>query len=154
MIRKAKLSEAPQISAIAVTVWTDTYATDGMREDFASYVTDEFSVSSIEKMITQHHVYVYESESKILGYAVVVNAFEDAPELITLYILPRFQRTGIGKLLFHYLDKQYAGLWLACWSENKSAITFYKKMGYSVLGEKDFVLDGIAYKNYVFSKTT
>ena len=62
-----------------------------------------------------------------------------------LYVLPVFQRKGIGSELINYIRKVYESpLSLKCEKGNKPAIQFYKRMGWEIFNTGSEI-DGTEY---------
>ena len=153
-IRTAKPDDAGSLAAIGITVWTTTYALEGVRDAFAEYMFSEFSCANMDALIRQQLVLVAELEGHLVGYTVIARAEAEKSELQTLYVLPRFQRSGAGKRLAEEaLNRQPHGLWLTCWHQNDQALNFYQKNGFSVTGEDWFELEGEKHLNYVLEKS-
>ena len=62
-----------------------------------------------------------------------------------LYLLKEFYDLKLGHQLMHHAieisQKQgEKGMWLNVWKENERALRFYKKQGFKIVGEADFVL--------------
>lgn len=67
-----------------------------------------------------------------------------------LYVKPEQKRMGIGGLLFRYAldDLKESGCRraeLGCFSENHSALTFYRKMNGEFIGRESFDIEGRKY---------
>jgi len=154
IIRKAKIGDAANVASIGITVWVDTYATDGVRDTLSKYVFTEFSVKNIKHMISTQNVLVVEIDGHILGYSVTEKSVEKRAELKALYVLPRFQNQGIGRELLNSARSFSAnGLWLTCWQHNKSALKFYRKNGFKRCGEEYINLEGEKHLNFVLERT-
>jgi len=68
---------------------------------------------------------------------------ENVTYLSRLYLLEEFYGLDLGKELFSFNIKfskkqQQNGIWLAVWVENYRAISFYKKMGFTIVGSHDY----------------
>lgn len=148
-IRKAEKADALNLAAMGLCVWIDTYATEGVRESLARYSLSEFTECKFLELIKARRVYIIEDDHA-LGYAVIA-AREDAVEIETFYVLPRFQGWGYGRKLMEYLKQLYPSLWLSCWCKNEQALAFYTANGFLKTGETEFTLDGESYKNFVLS---
>jgi ribosomal protein S18 acetylase RimI-like enzyme len=75
-------------------------------------------------------------------------------EIMTLYVQPRHQSGGRGgALLRHALDHcrrlGAESVWLKVEAENRRAIDFYVRQGFTRIGSTDFVIADQAYENYV-----
>jgi GNAT superfamily N-acetyltransferase len=149
-IRNATLSDAPNIAALGLCVWIDTYATEGVRTRLAEYALAYFALANIQEAIATETVLVAEHDEHIVGYAILFTAREQT-EIHNLYVLPRFQRCGIGANFIDHIVGTYPRPWLACWEENTEALAFYRAQGFIAYGEAMFDLDGEQYRNILFT---
>lgn len=146
-IIKATEAHAARITVLAITTWIDTYATDGVRKEIANYVLREITESNIRMKITECSTFVVIKDEHILAFVI----FDEKESLLdTLYVLPRFKRQGLGRLLLEYLKKQYGSYHLNCWEKNQNAIDFYQASGFREIGEAWFELEGEKHRNIVF----
>src|SRR5687768_4948590 len=95
-IRNATLADAENIAALGLCVWIDTYATEGVRRPLATYALAWFALANIQDVIARKTVLVAEHAEHLVGYAILF-AEPEQTEIHNLYILPRFQRLGIGE---------------------------------------------------------
>lgn len=147
-IRLTQTEDAPVIAAVGQCVWIDTYATEGVSPSIARYVQRELTVAKMAEVITRHTVPVVEYEKNAVGYAVLLEDEGAECEIESLYVLPKFQRKGVGKLLLAYLQKLRPGrLWLSCWERNAPALAFYRLNGFTEYGEMYFELEGERHRN-------
>jgi len=82
--------------------------------------------------------YVYEHQNKIVGVVALEVESPEVGKIHCLYVLPQYQRKGIGTALVIYLQKFAEGIGLkklklhvgeqAYWASN-----FYKKLGYETI---------------------
>ncbi|MEO0636316.1 MAG: N-acetyltransferase [Pseudomonadota bacterium] len=159
-VREARPSDASSVAAIAVEVWVGTYLKMGVSKLFADYFLEHYNPERIERFISDPNqlVLVSENEDGIDGFVRV--DFSSAPplkacsgpEIATLYIQPRHQWMGKGKLLLKTVFEALRGenrpsVWLAVNSENGSAIAFYESIGFSDIGETWFQIEGKSYPN-------
>jgi len=153
-VREAEKRDAEKISALGTTVWLDTYATDGINSGLASYVIEKFSPEATRQAMTKDLVLVIEELDHLLGYATVERNLSQKTELKTLYVLPKFQRQGVGKQLIKACQRHAkSGLWLTCWEHNVLAHRFYNRNGFTITGEDTIFIDGEHHRNIVFEST-
>lgn len=153
-IRKAINSDALNISALGMCVWVDTYATTGVFDKISKYIFSELTENKIFEIIRNKTVFVCSKEECLLGYIVLGPETENKIEIETLYVLPKFQEKGVGKLLLeHALLSQSTIYWLSVWELNHNAIGFYMKNGFKETGEMYFDLYGDKIRNVVLENT-
>ena len=70
---------------------------------------------------------------------------QNVTKLERLYLLKEFYSLKLGVELFNLnlelsKNSNQAGMWLFVWKENHRAVSFYKKIGFKVIGSYDFKL--------------
>lgn len=163
--RNANLSDVVKLSILFKQVYIATYGIEGVSDEFANFITTQFSVERLEKLINDSHenliVAVY--KNNLVGVAEIefnkkcpVGEFT-APELNKLYILEWFCGKGIGEKLIKEAEKIIRSkginqMWLWVLESNSRAIHFYKKHGYKEIGNASFQMQVNKYENVVMLK--
>jgi len=162
MIRRAEERDASSLAAVSIEVWVNTYLRDGVNPVFADYVLAEFTVQKFRNAIgdPDQAIWVSENRTGIDGFVTVCSTAapllaDCSPlEITTLYVQPRHQSGGKGRaLLRHALDhcRSIGGenAWLTVEAQNRRAVDFYLRHGFTKVGSTDFVIVDQAYENYV-----
>jgi ribosomal-protein-alanine N-acetyltransferase len=81
---------------------------------------------------------IAEEEGKLAGFILVNRARDKAGHVITIDVHPQHRRHGLGTQLMEEAEKQLKadaapGIYLEVAVDNKPAIHFYKRHGYSVI---------------------
>ena len=159
-VREIKEQDCDNLSALSIYVWLHTYAKDGIRDEISKFVLSTFTKIKFEKIIKSptKKSFVVCSGQNLIGVVIVdLNSyFDNSPlfgyEIETLYVHPSFQRLGIGKGILEHLRKSVGDKsWLTTWVHNYDAIDFYKKNGYKIIGEAEFILSNESHINHVLS---
>ncbi|MBJ7555170.1 GNAT family N-acetyltransferase [Marinomonas spartinae] len=162
MIRRAEKSDCLNLAALSLQVWLNTYATEGIRKKISEYALSTFTESHFLKLLDQAscNILVYEEEDHLVGFVLVdvESRFNESSsagyEVVTLYVSTHFQGQGIGKKLLKKIESLYGSpFWLSTWINNHGAIAFYKKLGFQIIGELNFNLEGELHSNHVLSYT-
>ncbi|WP_027967474.1 N-acetyltransferase [Halomonas halocynthiae] len=100
-----------------------------------NFISADFWEAQIESMrnvyIPASEVFVYEIDSQVVGfYALYEN------NLAAIFLLPVFQRRGIGKQLLNHAKSQRSVLNLSVYKENKASYQFYLSQGFTVVSEQ------------------
>ncbi|MCE2913881.1 MAG: GNAT family N-acetyltransferase [Pseudomonadota bacterium] len=165
-LRLAAATDAERIAALAIQVFLDTYATEGVRPDLATealghYGTDAFRSRLIE---ARRRFVLGERGPGLVGFAEVILQASVAPgstvfgaELVRLYVQPKAQARGIGRALLQRSEglAEEAGLpavWLTAWEHNSGALAFYAKQGYETIGATRYEFQGRRYTNHVLAR--
>lgn len=163
--RKAEISDVVKLSVLFKQVYIATYGVDGVSDEFANFITKQFSVERLTSIITNHpeNMIVAVYKENLVGVAEIefkkkcpVNNII-APELNKLYILEWFSRKGIGQKLLQkseeiVLSKGFNEMWLWVLESNARAISFYKKQDYQPIGNASFQMEINKYENIVMLK--
>jgi GNAT superfamily N-acetyltransferase len=107
-LRVGTVADAECVAGLALFVFLDTYAADGMRADLAREALAMCSAASFAAALSdpQQQLVLAEFDSLLLGFAQLAlqpaAASGDLPsglELIRLYVHPAHQRCGLGRML-------------------------------------------------------
>jgi ribosomal protein S18 acetylase RimI-like enzyme len=163
--RKANQTDAIKLSILFKTVYIQTYGTEGVSDEFANFITKQFSVERLYELILNNPdtliVAVY--KNNLVG--VVEIEFDKkcpinnivAPELNKLYILEWFCGQGIGYKLLTEAEmvvksKGISEMWLWVLVTNKIAISFYERQNFKWIGNAPFQMEKNSYDNKVMLK--
>lgn len=135
-----KPEEAALLSEMRRKVWKSTY-----RGIYPDKLIDEFDYEFHNSknlfMINSEEfsVYFIFAENEIAGYLILQH--KKPLYVQSLYLLPEFQRKGIGRKTFEFIRENCRKegrkkFYLGCHPENKNALAFYEKMG-GAITEKD-----------------
>lgn len=150
-VRKATEKDSYHIATIAIATWVDTYAPEGMNTSYSRYIMDRFTPERVIEQINQCTVLVAETEFGLCGYAVISQSDCNKYEIETIYILPKFQNSGIGKMFINVIKAEMKGIiWLKCADDNPQALAFYRNHGFIENGVTWFELDGEKYRCLLF----
>ncbi len=163
--RNANISDSKKMSVLFKQVYIQTYGIEGVSDEFANFITNQFSVERLEKLITEQHenLIVAEYNENLVG--IVEIEFDKkcpidniiGPELNKLYILEWFCGKGIGENLLKYAEKivqkkDQKLFWLWVLETNNRAVNFYHKHNYKVIGNAAFQMEKNSYMNKVMVK--
>jgi ribosomal protein S18 acetylase RimI-like enzyme len=153
-IRLAEVEDAPVVALLGRLTFSETfgYLFEHHPEDLAKYLIATFSVAKIRRSLGQpnNHYWLAFADDLPVGYAKLKNPWE-APKLSTLraaqiqkiYILRDYLAQGIGLPLLQAAcglaaDLNVETIWLTVLNENERAIRFYKRHGFTTLGQATF----------------
>lgn len=134
MIREACPSDAEEILLVINASNREAYKEVIPKEYFREPV---LSLAELLRDFERMSFYVYNSEGKIVGVAALEIEGEERGRIHWVYILPEYQRKGIGTALVSYVEQEARKTGLkrlrfltveqAYW-----AVNFYKKLGYTL----------------------
>lgn len=164
-LRPGGPGDAVTIAALAVQVFLDTYATDGVRPDLAREAFREYSEQAFARLHDPNRSFVLaDAQAGLVGFAELHRVPREAPlpglpggELVRLYVQPQAQRSGFGTALLQEAEKRAfadgtSDLWLAVWEGNARARKFYASRGYVEVGETTYAFEGRTYGNRILAK--
>lgn len=165
-LRPAAPGDALCLSVLAMQVFLDTYATEGIRPALAREVLAGYSERAFADAIgsANARLCVAETAGHLVGFAhVTVGATHAlAPagaqsELLRLYVQEPFTGRYVGTRLLAEAERIAAEagasiLWLTPWVHNQRALRFYARRGYQDCGLTWFTFEGESHANRVVAK--
>ena len=165
-LRPAQPEDALCLSVLAMQVFLDTYATQGIRPEIAREVLSGYSQATFTAAMDdpKSRLCVAERSGHLVGFAQVTlgATHELAPagqqaELLRLYVQEPFTSKQVGtQLLIRAEQLAMEGgasvLWLTPWVHNDRALAFYLRRGYEDFGLTHFVFEGESHENRVHAK--
>ncbi len=166
-IRTAFPEDYLLISKLGRETFYETWRPVNTEEDMRVYLAKSFDPEKIKKDISDDSVNIFfiaEYNDEHIGYCKMrwdrtYDEFKDEKviEIERIYVLKTFQGKKIGKELMDHsikyaTDKNYAWLWLGVNIDNKIAIDFYKRYGFTIFGEKAFRLGDAVDNDYLMKK--
>lgn len=165
-LRRAQADDALCLSALAIQVFLDTYATEGLRpvlarEAFGVYGVEAFAARLADPNI---HILLAEHDGYLLGFADLEQATTPPSpvaagglELVRLYVQPQAQGKKLGPLLLagsETLARELGlgHLWLTTWVGNTRARRFYPTQGYADVGTTYYRIEEQSFENRIFHK--
>ena len=137
MIARACSDDAEEILSVINTSNRESYKKIMPKEHFREPVLSlEKLLEDFESMI----FYVHRSQGTIAGVAALETESEETGRIHWVYILPEYQRQGIGTALVTHLERKaiemgLRRLRLLTVEKARWAVNFYKRLGYH-LAEK------------------
>ena len=164
-IRPAKKEDSKKLSILYKQVYIHTYGREGVSDEFANFITKQFSIERLKHIITtvEDAILVAEFRNNLVGVLEIefdkvcpIDNFT-APELNKIYILDWFCGKGIGHLLIEKSEETlklrgYNQVWVWLLESNTRAHNFYLKNNYQDIGKAPFKMEENTYMNIVMRK--
>ncbi len=153
-IRIASEKDALGLSELAAKLFYQAYIGSMPSAALESYIVENFGITQqrVELLDLSITTLLVESETELLGYAQlrlnptpVIQDSDITAELWRIYVDRTCHGLGVGRQLLGRIgeiarEMSHDKIWLGVWEKNVGAIAFYKKLGFSVVGEKEFHL--------------
>lgn len=167
VLRPAQAGDALCLSVLAMQVFLDTYATQGIRPAIAREVLSSYARVVFDEAIASPwaRLCVAERAGHLVGFAQVTlgAAHEQVPggpqaELLRLYVQEPFTGRHLGTRLLAEAERLAAAagarvLWLTPWVHNHRALAFYARRGYADHGLTPFRFEGESHDNRVMARS-
>jgi GNAT superfamily N-acetyltransferase len=165
-LRIATEADALCIGVLAMQVFLETYATEGIRPSIAREVLEQLSTPAVTAMLAAPgaRFILAEQAGHLVAFAQVqvgakhelVQAVRPA-EIVRLYMQERFAGRGLGKKLLSRAESLAASenathTWLTAWVGNVRALAFYTRCGYFERGSTTYSFQGEHHENRLFVK--
>lgn len=143
-----KEKDLEKVRTIFWETWMATYSSYIPESDLRSFLDTHYSLQALHEMFINRDVYglVAEVGDRVAGCARCTHARgEDRFYLNSLYVLPGYQRAGIGTRLLDEAGRQAAScgcdaLWLGVMQKNTIAYEWYKRIGFAFVEEAPFTM--------------
>jgi ribosomal protein S18 acetylase RimI-like enzyme len=140
-IRPAQIGDIPGIRSVLAVTWRDTYSSLLSESSIAKVTAEWHSPKVLEAEINRSSTFfgVAESSSKDIVGLVTAHSQEELLLIARLYVLPQFQRQGIGKGLIEASYRafpQAQRVELDVEEQNPKGRAFYRKLGFREIGVK------------------
>lgn len=153
--RRAAADDAAALSTFARRMFDDVFGPDNDPGDMASYMDVAFSpdVQRRETTGASRACWIGEDAEGKIGAYLLMRTGKDEPcvtgpnpvEIERFYVDFPWHGTGVAQAMMTLaMDSARAmggeTLWLGVWERNPRAIKFYSKLGFTDVGEHEFVL--------------
>ncbi|HEY9028965.1 MAG TPA: GNAT family N-acetyltransferase [Burkholderiaceae bacterium] len=165
-IRPARPDDALCLGVLALQVFLDTYAPEGIHPPLAREALATGSVEGFAALVADQAISILVAErgGSLVGFAQVEHgkphaqvAESRAAELRRLYVQEPFTGRGVGRALLARAEREAAArgartLWLTAWTGNARALAVYPRCGYAHAGDTVYTIEGRDFPNKLFAK--
>ncbi len=159
LVRQAAMNDIGLIQNMARIIWADTYAGYISQEEQTRVLAHSYSSESLMKSVNENVFLLAEVSGEAAGY-IDMGRQDEVLHLHRLYVMPKFQRIGLGRRLLEeaiaLAKKLSTGSFpgndtnaspkvvVATVEEgNLKARRFYKKMGFTEEGSTTMTVQGV-----------
>ncbi len=165
-VRYATAKDAALIADISRETFYETFADQNTKEDMEIFLSVQFTRGRLMLEVgTPGKIFLLAEEGdQVAGYAKLNEGRQplhigskNTMELARLYVVKSWIGKGVGSVLMNKIIEIATGqgkdmLWLGVWKENTRAIEFYKKWGFEIFDECDFMLGNDLQKDWLMKK--
>lgn len=158
MIRAATVQDSRAIAEVIVETWQSAYTGIIDAEYLETLDVDRFVRIMRRNILGDlEKVFVWQEEEILLGFVSGREGEADSHrcEIVGFYVLPRYQKKGVGRKLFqhmrhHFSERGYTemSLWTLKGAKNNS---FYARNGGTIAKEKMLKIGDMEYAGVCFS---
>ena len=162
-IRAASATDLESLATIGTESFSAAYGATTTAADMAIHLDANFTVAAMGTAMQDPSCcfLLATVDAEPAGFVKLRDA--DVPDVIPavavreiqlLYILPDFQRFGLGRRLVDAAvvfaqEHDAHGLWLSAWKDADWAIGFYTKSGFRQVGTQEFRVGETRYTDYL-----
>lgn len=165
-IKKVALSDIETLQKISKKTFFDTFSPCNTEENTQRYLDEQFSKEQLTAELNNSNSAFYFAvlDNTIIGYLKLNTGqaqteLQDAGalEIERIYVLQAFHGKKAGQVLYEKAiqiatDQNAPHIWLGVWEENKRAIRFYEKNGFTAFGTHIFRLGNDAQTDLLMRK--
>ncbi|MDP3097721.1 MAG: GNAT family N-acetyltransferase [Syntrophales bacterium] len=150
LIRPWRMEDLPAVRRILWESWMAAYSAFVPEEDLRAYHEETYRIESLTHLYESPfvHGFIGEADGEAAGFArTQFNKSENRLFLASLYLLPDFQRKGIGGRLLRAAEEKalaynLGDLWVGVMVQNEAARRWYEKRGFRFVREEPFRMGG------------
>lgn len=153
-ITKVSIGDIDQLQEIGRQTFSETFSAVNTEENMRKYLDDSFSAEKLSAELKNKNSEFYFATlgHRVVGYmklnyGTAQTEFQDdkAVEIERIYVLQDFHGAKVGQQLYDWAmrisgEKKAHYVWLGIWEDNKRAIGFYKKNGFTEFDKHIFKL--------------
>ena len=166
IIRYATAEDAALVADISRQTFYETFAAQNAKDDMDMFLNLQFTKGRLMLEVgAPENIFILGyCNDEIAGYVKLREsrhpktlASNNALEIARLYAMRQMIGKGVGRFLMQtsleIAQKQKKDtIWLGVWKENHRAIDFYKKWGFEIFDECDFILGNDLQKDWLMKK--
>lgn len=145
-VRKATNDDIMGIQHVAHVTWHDTYEHTMRPDTRAHFLAEFYNEESLARSLKREDAVflVAEQQGHIVGFVQALPRPQSGYEITRAYVLPKYQRQGVGSQLHAELVSQLPDqrFWAIVQRENHGAIAFYRNHGFEQQRELELPIYG------------
>jgi ribosomal protein S18 acetylase RimI-like enzyme len=133
---------------ILLNTWKDTYSSYIPAIDIINYLNSTYNDEKLLQIFLNElsNAFFIKVDKICAGWMRTnINMEQQRFYISSLYILPKYQGLGLGKMLMSCAEEEairnnFDRLWLGVMSQNIKSIDWYKKLGFKFVEEEPFTM--------------
>ncbi|MCE6987920.1 GNAT family N-acetyltransferase [Dyadobacter sp. CY323] len=156
-IKHAAIADIPEIISIQEKTWEPTYRSILSQEQIQYMFEKIYAADALAKQMEEGQQFlILLNEGQPEGFSAVAEEEPGTFKLHKIYVLPSAQGSGAGKYLLteteNYIRLAGGKTILLNVNRYNNAKSFYEKMGYLTIGEKDIAIGPYWMNDYILEK--
>jgi ribosomal protein S18 acetylase RimI-like enzyme len=156
-IHRAQIEDIPGIQAVLAVTWRDTYSSFVSESSIAKVTAEWHSSRVLEAEINRSSSFfgIAKSSSNEIVGMITAHLHDKILFIARLYVLPEFQRQGIGERLMeesYRVFPEIKRVQLDVEEQNPKARAFYRKLGFKEVGVRIDDVAGTQLNSIVLEK--
>lgn len=153
-IKSVQETELPLLRNLAEETFVEAFGPVNTPENMHQYVSNTFAMEQVRASFQQEGAayFLGWQDTEAIAYlklnegaAQTEGDLENALEIERIYVKATHQGQNIGQQLLAFAlhkarQTHKSWLWLGVWDQNKAAIRFYERHGFSTFGQHEFYL--------------
>jgi ribosomal protein S18 acetylase RimI-like enzyme len=167
-IRRATELDVAALALVGAATFLDTYAERIAGPDIVAHAAGKHSEAFYAKCLSDTFIHIWIAQTAtgaVIGYLLLGPATlpaespqADDLEIVRIYVLSRFQKTGAGYRLMQQAiaeaqNRHTNRLVLGVYHGNEKALAFYARQGFEQIGTRSFTVGSTIFHDYVLGKT-
>ena len=167
-LRLAAEDDAGILCRLGQKAFDQAFRTMNNQQDFEAYISEAFALDTIKAEVEDAHnaFFLALDGEEPAGYVKLRAG--DAPGCVTLrpaveiarfYLLKPWWGQGCGDAIMEEVlalarQKGFRSLWLSTWKKNGRGNAFYRRWGFTAVGEQTFTLGSDVQQDYIMCRPT
>jgi ribosomal protein S18 acetylase RimI-like enzyme len=168
-LRTAIPEDVAAIVKLGADVFTATFGHSVSEEELQKYLNESYTIAAITNDLADTNkdmlVATGPDGTTVVGFAQLTRGtsepclahLDNFVELQRIYVGLEYHGQGVGKMLAQRLEgmakeEGFRHIWLGVWEENLPAQGLYKKLGYKIVGDHDFVVGTVVQTDHIMVK--
>lgn len=166
-IRRAGAGDLQALAEIGRATFSETFGHLYPPEDLATFLNSAYGPDYLGSALAdpERALWLVEQDGVAVGHALAgpcdlphPEVHEGSREVKRLYLRNSVQGGGLGGRLFEtvlaWLERDGPqDLWLGVWSDNHGAQRFYRRYGFTLVGEYGFAVGATVDREFIFRRT-